>query len=237
MKKNRCPYCNSKKINDYSDPEFLECQNCHKNWRKESEWLHKGMKVWLNNLNGCFSKLDLKKKEKFQQHIKSFGDKWKSSDKIFKEDPRTSINILLNGMEELIEALPYFDKLPEVFLKENDDKDEIYLFVDISGEIERIPKLTEIDFWNREEKHQWKSSSERFGVIFRDGRYYRSEKWANFCRDEVDTIVANLRYTGYLMSYIEEKDKIPGMLSITEGHIFIICSTKFLENYWKTRKS
>jgi hypothetical protein len=158
-------------------------------------------------------------------------------------------------MEELVEALaiimhqslpdyfskshevkltPYFDKLPDKLLKENDDKDEIYLFVDISGETERVAKLSETEFWKKEENHQWKSSNERYGVIFRDGKYFRSEKWTKFCRDEADNIVALIRYTGYLIDYIEKNDKTPDMFLMTEDHLFIICSTKLLEESWKT---
>jgi DNA-directed RNA polymerase subunit RPC12/RpoP len=256
-KKPRCPYCNSKNIRKVKEKDFNKCLNCQKEWRINSEWLHKGMKVWLDNLDGIYSKLSNKKKEKYQTLIRSFGKKYSSSEKIFEEDPQSALNILLIAMEEIMEAFaillhknlpstflkshevkmtPYFNKLPDGMKVNEDNNDKIYLFIDISGEPIRPLYLNEEEFWKVEADKDWKSLSERYGVMFRDGRYYRSEKWKDFCKKECPDLAYVLRYCVYYLDYIEEKDKIKGTFMISgEGNIFLICYYKELEDYWKQK--
>lgn len=47
----RCPYCKSKNISKLREKEFYKCLNCQKEWRINSEWVHKGMKVWIDSLD------------------------------------------------------------------------------------------------------------------------------------------------------------------------------------------
>lgn len=255
----KCPYCYSKNIAENEDLKEIECLDCHEKWIRGLEWLHKGMKIWLNNIQGCYSALSRKKKKKYKEIIESFGKKWSSSYKLHKEDPISSMNLLLHAMEELMVAFalvfhkilpkyfskshevkmtPHFDYLPKEYLGKNEKDDEIYLFIDFSGKYLKPLHLSESEFWNKEENHKWNSISERYGVMFRDGRYYRSKKWEEFCKKECLQIVNILRYSGYLLDYIEKKDKILGRFFITEeGNILIICSVRKLDEYWTQRKN
>ena len=253
--KKRCPYCNSKKLNEIDESDDLECEICHNKWKKGLEWIHSGMKLWLDNISGCYSSLSNSKKKKYEKIVENFGRRFSSSHSVYQKDPTSSLMLLLNAMEELMEAFalvfhklipvafskshevkmtPFFYYSPELLKDKIKNKDEIFLYIDISGKYIRPLHLTESQFWEKEEKKEWNSQNERYGVMFRDGRYYRSDHWVKFCKDECMEIAKTLRYCGFLLDYIEKKDKFPGTFSfIPEGSIFLICSTNFLEDYWQ----
>ena len=254
----RCPYCNSKNVSKIEGKDFFECLKCYKEWRINSEWIHKGMKVWLDNLDGTYSKLSNNKKEKYKALTKSFGQKYSSSQKIFEEDPQSALNLLLIAMEEIMEAFaillhknlpstfskshevkmtPRFDKLPDWIKKNKENDDKIYLFIDISGEPIKPLHLREEEFWKIETDKGWNTLSERYGVIFRDGRYYRSERWKDFCKKECPDLAYVLKFCVYYLDYIEENDKIMGNVFISgEGNIFLHCYYKELEDYQKVKE-
>ena len=135
-----------------------------------------------------------------------------------------------------VKMTPYFNTLPDWMKDKEDDNDKIYLIIDISGEAIKPLHLNEVEFWNKEEGKGWSGLSERYGVMFRDGRYYRSDKWKYFCKKECPEIAYLLRYCVYYLDYLEENEQIMGNLLISgKGNIFLICYYKELEDYWKQK--
>ena len=226
---NTCPYCqstNTKHVSSQSDD--FKCLGCGQLWDPSLLWIHNGFKQIFRNFENRYKSMSDEKKEEINKRILNFKDRYSASDKIKDVDPVGCMVLLLLGMEEVCESIAMIltESLPTSYqyshevkmtpyiaesLADKDPHDTPCLFLDISGKKDKPKYITEEEFWKKEEDKSWKSISERYGVMFRHGRYYRTEKWKTFLKKENPKTAEILKYCGAFLIFLIERDFQPGL--------------------------
>ena len=241
--KQKCPNCNTENLHKEDFGEF--CDNCD---YESFPWLDEGLRLITKNRFKGYKSL----KEDVRQEIQKRQDRAlqiiKSAKKIEDEDPITSVNNLLRAIEDVVEAVALLikDTLPKTFNYSHESKMMAYitschnkvkdncLYIDITGEKIKTKHLTEDKFWEKEENKRWDSIGERFGVIFRDGRYYRSKKWEEFCKREYHLLLT-LAYSICLFIDYIELSYVPSWILIGDGRVITsIPITRLIDKFKKT---
>jgi len=221
-----CPYCQSEdtQISSSENNDYV-CLECNKIWNNDLLWIHNGFNYFFNNLDNRYRKLNSRDEKEVRKRLDSFAEKYSSSFTIREKDPKSCNNILLNAMEEICEAIAIIlsEKLPNNFKHSHEAKmtpyistidleesNDISLFLSVSSKKPRARRISEEAFWHKEENKQWESVEGRYSAMFKDGRYFRSNKWKDFVKEENERIAYVLRYCAIFLVYLMKKDTSPG---------------------------
>lgn len=258
-----CPHCGSAGI--YETDGLIHCSECPFTWKQDLKWISRITASMFHNIGWTMDrKLSKDEQTELSQLLASALKRLNSAKNITEADPKSALTLYLSALEEItmgikkmvspfieksflflheVKMFAYYDSPPDNLdhRKYKYDKDEIFLFIDLSGKKHKtFNPFTEKEFFKIEDVHGWKNTGQRYGALYRAGKYFRSTKWTEFCKKEITQLQLICQDLVLMFGLLVDRQP-PGLLMTTrsfgDGRLEYLISRKRLHREFMIRQS